>query len=459
MNLWTDEITELAYCRELYRQFKESLFGTGPVPRTGDLRTYYSSLMADLIAFVEAAASTDERPCILTIKPNGEKDYLISRQAYRHFKRIPVFILIISLLSRRYIYSEHIEVFREACAALGLAPSTINDNNWHLMDFLHPAGMDGATTFNALHSFLRREWAAKGYKTRFQRRREESKKRSKDYQRYVDAWFAKLAKLIVLRIDLSYRPEYWETITLEDLNADYERLENNARHNKIFRGRRGHVAKIEYGLGKGLHMHVIFLFDTEHKQAIRHVYHAQQIGEYWKRVVTKGRGDYWNCNADTAKYQRWGKLGVGSLHVEEDHEKIRNLKLFVIDYLCKMDQFLRPTGTKSVQLIRRGNWPEPEPKKRGAPRKVRSASSVTKRNTNPDMVNATAVAETIGATETNAEQNRLDKAFLMQPWGVDSQSSNADLQHCRTGDLEVGDGQQAKRAAIPPPSIWKKASH
>lgn len=123
---------------------------------------------------------------------------------------------------------------------------------------------------------------------------------------------------------------------------------------------------------KIFHMHMIFLFDTEHKQAIRHVYLAQQIGRYWKTVVTKGRGAYWNCNADTKNYQRWGKLGIGPIHAEEDREKIRNLKLFVVDdYLCKMDQFLRPKGIKGVQLIRRGNWPTPEPKKLGRKRKVR----------------------------------------------------------------------------------------
>ena len=77
---------------------------------------------------------------------------------------------------------------------------------------------------NALCSFLRRNWAATGYKAQYRRRQKETRQRSKDYQRYIDAWFTKLAKLIVLRIDLSYQPEHWGTISLDDLNADYERL-------------------------------------------------------------------------------------------------------------------------------------------------------------------------------------------------------------------------------------------
>ncbi len=383
MSTRRDEVAELLQCRELYRHFRESIFDGEQPPGTGGLRNYYAALIADLIAFVEAATSTDERPCVLMIKPNGEKDYLLSVTAHRYFKLVPTFIMIVAMLSKRYSYSEHIELFREACASLDISdPATIRDDNWHPVFFRHPSGMDGAATFNALCSFLRRNWTATGYKAQFRRRQKESRERSKDYQRYIDAWFTRLAKLIVLRIDLSYQPEHWETITFDDLNSDYERLENNARHNKIFRGWRGHITKVEYGLGKGLHMHMLFLFATEHQQAIRHVYLAQQIGEYWKTVVTKGRGAYWNCNADSKKYQRWGKLGIGPIHVEEDREKVRNLKSFVVDYLCKIDQFLRPKGIKGVQLIRRGNWPPHEPKKLGRKRKDRPIDSTAERIAN-----------------------------------------------------------------------------
>jgi hypothetical protein len=327
--------------------------------------------------------------------------------ASRYFKRIPIFIKIISLLSRHYSYSEHTEIFREACVALGLDdPATIREDNWHPATFLHHSGMDGAATFNALCDLLRRDWTAAGYKAQFQRRRQETQDRSKEYRRYIDAWFNKLATLIVLRIDLSYQPEHWATTTLDNLNTDFEHFYNNARNNKIFRGWRGYIAKIEYGLGKGLHMHLIFLFDTEHRQAIRHAYLAQQIGEYWKKVVTKGRGAYWNCNAESKKYQAWGTLGIGPIHVSKQ-ELIRNFQFYVVDYLCKMDQFIRPKGIKGVQLIRRGNWPKAEPKKRGAPRKDRFASPVTKGIADmASLAEAVDMAEVMIAAEANASSDR-----------------------------------------------------
>ncbi len=87
MSIRRDEVVELAHCRELYRQFSESIFD-GKQPRdAGGLRKLYAGLMADLIAFVEAATSTDERPCVLMIKPNGEKDSQFCRRAFKSTQR------------------------------------------------------------------------------------------------------------------------------------------------------------------------------------------------------------------------------------------------------------------------------------------------------------------------------------------------------------------------------------
>lgn len=390
----TNTYTQIGLCRETYQRYADSLFEGKTAKQIGTLRKYYAGLIASLGSFVETAASTDERPYVPITKSNGRTGYSKSALAERYFKRIPEFILIISMLSTRYRYSEHVEIFREACELLGLDdPSTIRKDNWHPVTFSHPSGMDAAACFNALCAIIRKDWSEKGYKARFQSRVHETGNRTKDYRRYIDKWFAKLATLIVLRIDLSYQPKHWETITLDELNADFDHLYNNARKNKLFRGWRGYIAKIEYGLGKGFHMHLILLFDTEHKQAIRHAYLTKLIGEYWKKVITKGRGAYWNCNADTKKYDAWRKLGIGPIHVSEQ-EKIGNLKDFVVDYLCKMDQFIRPCGFKGSQLIRRGNEPKPEPKKLGAPRKDRPKPPATEKRT--DIAELECVVEALG---------------------------------------------------------------
>lgn len=367
-----DSPMELQFCRDLYRDFSASLFEGQEQPDSGDLRKWYAGLLADLAGFVEAAAATDERPFVPKIEPTGEKGYHPSSLASRYFKLVPMFLKIVAMLSDRYSYSEHIELFIETCTTLGFNdPSVIREDNWHPSRFALANGMNGAEVFNALHAMIRRDWSDKGYKTKFQKRRQESVERTKEYQGFVDAWFDKLATLIVFRVDLYYKKEHWEKISLDDLCADFDHLYNNFRCNKIFRGLRGYIAKIEYGLGKGFHMHVIFLFDTEHKNGIRHVHHAKLIGKYWVKAITKGRGEYWNCNAKAKEFDAKGILGIGPIHVS-DKAKRDNLSFRVVDYLCKMDQFIRPKGRESKHLIRHSKWPTPEPKKLGAPRKAPS---------------------------------------------------------------------------------------
>lgn len=386
-----NEPTDLGLCRDTYHRFADSLFQDKGV---SNLRKYYAGRMADLAAFVEAAAGTDDRPFVLKINPDSSHSYHATQLANRYFKPIQEFVRLISILPTSYSYSEHIEIFREACAALALNnPSLIREDNWHPLTFSHPSGMDGAMCFNALCALLRRDWSAKGYKARFQRRVVETRNRTKEYCSYIDGWFAKLATLIVLRIDLSYRPELWETITLDDLRTDFDHLYNNARNNKIFRGRRGYIAKIEYGLGKGFHMHLILLFDTQHKQALRHIHLGELIGEYWKNVVTKGRGQYWNCNANSNKYDAWGKLGIGLVDTR-DTKKLDNLKEHVISYLCKMDQFIRPLGVQGAQLIRRGERPKAEAKKRGAPRQRTMPTS--QRRKRPEITGFAEAVDVLG---------------------------------------------------------------
>ena len=87
MSTRSDEVAELVQCRELYRQFTESIFDGEQLRGTGVLRRLYAGLMADLIAFVEAVTSTDERPCVLMIKPNGEKDSQFCRRAFKSTQR------------------------------------------------------------------------------------------------------------------------------------------------------------------------------------------------------------------------------------------------------------------------------------------------------------------------------------------------------------------------------------
>lgn len=363
------DVIDREFCRSVFANSADSLFDNNDEIPTRATRKFYAKLVADLTFFVEDVVSSTEISFVPKFEVSGETRYDFSLLAERYFKKIPGFIKAIGMLSSDYRYSEHIDAFKDACAAQDLLNAELVwCDLWHSPTSLVHNEMTGGDSFNALVETVRRDWVQQGHKERFRRRVRESYRLCREYQGYVGAWFNKLATLIVMRVDLSYEKKYWHDIKLNDVVADLDHLCANFRCNKIFRGLRGYIAKIEYGLGKGFHIHMIFLFDTEDKQARNHVFHTQKIGEYWVQTLTKGRGDYWNCNAKAPEYEALGRRGIGPIHVS-NLELRSNLSEFVVGYLCKTGQFIRPKLGQQTRLIRRGNWPKPEPKKLGAPRK------------------------------------------------------------------------------------------
>ena len=93
------------------------------------------------------------------------------------------------------------------------------------------------------------------------------------------------------------------------------------------------------------------------------VYRAREIGEYWKLVVTNGRGSYWNCNDKKAGYHH---LGIGMIHYS-DVEKISNLKQAAV-YLVKVDHYVRMLTPDNGRTFGRGEILPPRTSTVGRPR-------------------------------------------------------------------------------------------
>jgi hypothetical protein len=93
------------------------------------------------------------------------------------------------------------------------------------------------------------------------------------------------------------------------------------------------------------------------------------MGEYWINTITEGRGDYWNVNKNADHYDKLGRRGIGVINWN-DTELRNNLEEFVIGYLCKVDQFIRPKWGQKVRLFRRGLFPKKRINNRGRPRKA-----------------------------------------------------------------------------------------
>ncbi|WNB74610.1 YagK/YfjJ domain-containing protein [Methylomonas koyamae] len=183
--------------------------------------------------------------------------------------------------------------------------------------------------------------------------------------RYIDSLFVRYSRLAVSRLDLyedgfimsqrDIEKKYWQA------KYDLKHLLNNAKMNSLFDHMVGYIWTLEYGPERGYHYHLVLFFDGS--QVRDDVYRAWEIGEYWKVVITNGRGSYWNCNAEKSKYPH---LGIGMIH-HRDIEKINNLKQAAA-YLIKVDHYVRMLTPDNARTFGRGILLPPRTGNMGRPR-------------------------------------------------------------------------------------------
>lgn len=159
-------------------------------------------------------------------------------------------------------------------------------------------------------------------------RREHQRKRSVLVQRLVGFKRA-IPKLMVVRIDLGYGKEHTSAST-DRIIGDWEALKAFITAN--FPSYLSHVVKLEYGVQKGAHMHVLLLFNGA--MVRQDVTIAKLIGEHWSKVVTGGEGVYFNCNAAPYK-NRFSHCGVGVFN-RLDEATVAGFQA-VADYITKPD--------------------------------------------------------------------------------------------------------------------------
>lgn len=308
-----------------------------------------------------------------------------SRKAYAEYQKyvnswqgdfvkiFPDFAYLMSRLSKEYEFSIHTEIFRALCRdrSFGL-------DEFFLSDFCGLPGFyydqygeeNGERARVFINDFFKDLWLRlREPKTRKKvlDARKAAERNVKEYCKYVRSLFAAKTPINVIRIDLSYQND--TQIGIQDLIKDLKHLHGNMRHKpKLFKGLLGHVEKIEYGLCKGFHVHVLFFFSSE-RRANADVYLAEQIGRYWINQITDGKGHYWNVNANKKQYKDIGQLGIGEIHAH-DEETINHLCNNIVTYMCKVEQFIKPVANPKTKLLRRGEMPKLTFPKRGRPRNI-----------------------------------------------------------------------------------------
>jgi hypothetical protein len=321
---------------------------------------FYALKLSELEQFVDVLLNCDEVPFVQDSRPGFENNYLPASPAARFFTSVPDFIEVVNLLSPRYEYSERITVFIACARSLGLLDIVLDWKKSHVdLPKIDPRfnGATAADIFNALVSNIRHEWKIKKTQAKVDARKKRADDRYDDYLNYVKKLFDHCARLVVLRIDLLYQKQYANDKSISHIREDLTHLTKNKRGKPlIFNSLKGYIAKLEYGPDKGMHWHVLFFFDGSKRNNSSHVHLAESIGQYWIDTVTKGSGDYWNVNAKADDYDKKGMLGIGPINYD-DADLRKNLN-YIIGYLCKIDQFIKPLFGTKVKLFRRGNYPK-----------------------------------------------------------------------------------------------------
>ena len=294
-------------------------------------------------------------PAYLTVTPVWE----------RHYKALEGLLETPKL---RYSRSVWVDLFEHCVQALGLQachwygpnPSAIVlQFDPQLECFVERSdGQRYGERFQELVEMIRREGRQPAFRQRVRQQAQDAQRNYDSALAYNERLFECRSRLVVIRLDLGYRREVVQTLTLQQLDRDLDRFLRNQRHNRLFKHLYGYVIKVEEGPLRGLHTHVVLYFLGSEVQKHEHL--GDLIGRYWVEQITEGRGSYFNCNR-----VRYKHMGVGVIE-HDDHDKRQHLRQRVLGYLFKDDQHVR---IKDRRVFRRGEMPGLSAVPMGRPRR------------------------------------------------------------------------------------------
>ncbi|CAM8819567.1 inovirus-type Gp2 protein [Burkholderia pseudomallei] len=141
-------------------------------------------------------------------------------------------------------------------------------------------------------------------------------------------------------------------VDIKEVMRDRDRLFANMRGKpSLFQHMVGHVWRIEYARVGGYHLHCALFFDGSKVQ--QHEWIAQQICDYWRDVITNGRGYAHNCNRN-----RYPDYVLGPTDYYDVDKRERLLKRLA--YLAKEEQLVYAKPTEKCKLFGTGRLPQPK---------------------------------------------------------------------------------------------------
>lgn len=314
-------------------------------------RNGYFHPVSEIDSFARLVASSNEQGFAILLAANGG----IHLQALPLAQYLPKVTYYLGQFDDCHAYSDYVQLFRDACANLGIQDLAL-DSNPHA--FYPSLGQCSAEIFNDLLDEMRTLARSLEFKKRAYDRQYGAVRNYQSCARYIDALFARHARLLVLRLDFGYRKAHCSTI--EEAQKDIERYLNNRRNNRLFDTWVGYIIKLECTPDKGPHFHCIFFLDGS--ESHQDVYLAQEYGYYWEKI-TEGQGVFFNCNMKKRNYEY---CGVGMIH-HADAQMRENL-LLPVRYITKAEQSLLMKASPKSRTLWKGEMPAARASNVGRPR-------------------------------------------------------------------------------------------
>ena len=234
-------------------------------------------------------------------------------------------ISVVRNLDRYYpleYYPLHLRVFIECVERYALTRTAYDptDISPYFADRLNDCAFDMYEQIRLLEN-----------KTALKRAKELTSRQRRSTEEYIDQLILQYSRLIAVRVDFGYS---------ENADTSYELISEHRdvllrylREKHAGDAQVGYVWKLEYGLKKGYHLHMMIFLDGSRVQ--ESVSHGKIIANHWIEVITEGEGVAFNCNAVMQNYQR---NGIGRVDYY-NAAKIRDLK-FACQYLTKYDEYI-----------------------------------------------------------------------------------------------------------------------
>lgn len=221
-------------------------------------------------------------------------------------------------------------------------------------------------TLNAVVDAIRKNGGGDEFKRVMRNYKRCADNNRREVSRLVDSLFLRYSKVLVVRVDLAYTKAPSDSVLPHEVNhtdarRDLKMLLKDMR-SKLFKTNYiTYVWKLEYGPIKGYHYHAFFFFDGSKVRGDIDL--ADMIGNHWRTVVTAGRGCFFNCNKFKKYYP---SLGIGMIGYT-DSRKIGNLIYKALEYLMKVDYYVKAIADEGIRTFGKGKVPAP-PTTKGRPR-------------------------------------------------------------------------------------------